>query len=83
MSLSQLDHSPGDQFTIGLRVKQEIEADGLDISHDGEVVRLKHIFGYDDALDAVGGHAAGGAAGAILTGVLAIEPYGGTAERPD
>src|SRR6185437_14485189 len=28
---------------------------------------LKHVFGYDDALDAFGVHAVGGAAGAILT----------------
>ena len=40
---------------------------------------FKHMFGYDDALDAFGVHAIGGAAGAILTGVFAIEQYGGTA----
>ncbi len=40
---------------------------------------LKHMFGYDDALDAFGIHAVGGIAGAILTGVFAIEQYGGTA----
>jgi Amt family ammonium transporter len=40
---------------------------------------LKHLFGYDDALDAFGVHAVGGATGAILTGVFAIEQYGGTA----
>ena len=40
---------------------------------------LKHFFGYDDALDAFGVHAVGGATGAILTGVFAIEAYGGTA----
>src|SRR5580658_10124696 len=39
---------------------------------------LKHFFGYDDALDAFGVHAIGGAAGALLTGVFAIEAYGGT-----
>jgi ammonium transporter, Amt family len=39
---------------------------------------LKHMFGYDDALDAFGVHAVGGATGAILTGVFAIEQYGGT-----
>ena len=39
---------------------------------------LKHLFGYDDALDAFGVHAVGGAAGAILTGVFAIEQFGGT-----
>jgi len=40
---------------------------------------LKHMFGYDDALDAFGVHAVGGALGAILTGVFAVEAYGGTA----
>jgi ammonium transporter, Amt family len=40
---------------------------------------LKHFFGYDDALDAFGVHAVGGATGAILTGVFAVEAYGGTA----
>jgi ammonium transporter, Amt family len=40
---------------------------------------LKHMFGYDDALDAFGVHAVGGATGAVLTGVFAIEAYGGTA----
>jgi ammonium transporter, Amt family len=40
---------------------------------------LKHLFGYDDALDAFGVHAVGGALGAVLTGVFAIEQYGGTA----
>ena len=39
---------------------------------------LKHMFGYDDALDAFGVHGIGGAAGAILTGVFAINEYGGT-----
>ncbi len=39
---------------------------------------LKHMFGYDDALDAFGVHAVGGASGAILTGVFAISEYGGT-----
>jgi Amt family ammonium transporter len=41
-------------------------------------VFLKHMFGYDDALDAFGVHAIGGATGAILTGVFAISEYGGT-----
>jgi len=41
-------------------------------------VWVKGIFGYDDALDAFGVHAIGGAAGAILTGVFAINEYGGT-----
>jgi ammonium transporter, Amt family len=40
---------------------------------------LKHIFGYDDALDAFGVHAIGGAVGAILTGVFAVEKIGQTA----
>jgi ammonium transporter, Amt family len=39
---------------------------------------LKHLCGYDDALDAFGVHAVGGAVGAILTGVFAVEQYGGT-----
>ena len=34
--------------------------------------------GYDDALDCFGVHACGGALGAILTGVFAINQYGGT-----
>src|SRR5262249_16259359 len=40
---------------------------------------LKRILGADDALDAFGIHAVGGIAGALLTGVFAIEQYGGTA----
>jgi Amt family ammonium transporter len=43
------------------------------------VTGLKHFFGYDDALDAFGVHAVGGATGAILTGVFAVNEYGGTA----
>ena len=39
---------------------------------------LKHMFGYDDALDTFGVHAVGGAAGALLTGVFAVNEYGGT-----
>jgi len=39
---------------------------------------LKHAFGYDDALDAFGVHAVGGVTGALLTGVFAIQQYGGT-----
>ncbi|HJT07902.1 MAG TPA: ammonium transporter, partial [Stellaceae bacterium] len=42
------------------------------------VTGLKRMFGYDDALDAFGVHGLGGAAGAILTGVFAVEQYGGT-----
>jgi ammonium transporter, Amt family len=39
---------------------------------------LKHMFGYDDALDTFGVHGIGGAAGAILTGIFAVSEYGGT-----
>jgi len=41
-------------------------------------VWLKSKLGYDDALDAFGVHALGGAAGALLTGVFAVKEYGGT-----
>jgi Amt family ammonium transporter len=37
------------------------------------------MLGYDDALDAFGVHAVGGMVGALLTGVFAVEQYGGTA----
>ena len=40
---------------------------------------LKHAFGYDDALDCFGVHGVGGMIGALLTGVFAIQQYGGTA----
>jgi ammonium transporter, Amt family len=40
---------------------------------------LKHMFSYDDALDCFGVHAIGGIVGALLTGVFAVEQYGGTA----
>jgi Amt family ammonium transporter len=40
---------------------------------------LKRMFGYDDALDTFGVHAVGGAAGALLTGVFAVQQYGGNA----
>ena len=43
------------------------------------VTIAKGRFGYDDALDAFGVHAVGGAVGALLTGVFAVEQYGGTA----
>jgi Amt family ammonium transporter len=43
---------------------------------------LKHMFGYDDALDAFGVHAVGGAVGAILTGVFAVKVLGGTSGLP-
>jgi ammonium transporter, Amt family len=39
---------------------------------------LKHILGYDDALDAFGIHGVGGIVGALLTGVFAAEAIGGT-----
>jgi Amt family ammonium transporter len=37
------------------------------------------MLGYDDALDAFGVHGVGGMVGALLTGVFAVEQYGGTA----
>src|SRR2546430_1792806 len=40
---------------------------------------LKRTFGYDDALDCFGIHAIGGIVGALLTGVFAVEQYGGAA----
>src|SRR5467141_3442550 len=40
---------------------------------------LKRLFSYDDALDCFGVHAVGGIVGALLTGVFAVEQYGGTA----
>ncbi len=43
------------------------------------VTWMKAAFGYDDALDCFGVHGVGGATGAILTGVFAIQEYGGTA----
>src|SRR5262249_19240413 len=42
------------------------------------VTSVHTLWGYDDALDAFGVHAIGGAVGAILTGVFAVEQYGGT-----
>ena len=39
---------------------------------------LERMLGYDDALDAFGVHGLGGIAGALLTGVFAVEAYGGT-----
>ncbi|MGO9742155.1 MAG: ammonium transporter [Roseiarcus sp.] len=38
---------------------------------------LKHMFGYDDALDCFGVHGVGGIIGAILTGVFAINEFSG------
>jgi len=43
------------------------------------VTGLKHMFGYDDALDAFGVHGVGGIVGALLTGVFAVSEYGGRA----
>ena len=40
---------------------------------------LKRLFSYDDALDCFGVHAIGGIVGALLTGLFAVEQYGGTA----
>jgi Amt family ammonium transporter len=39
---------------------------------------LKNKLGYDDSLDCFGVHGIGGIAGAILTGVFAVESIGGT-----
>ncbi len=41
-------------------------------------VSLKKAFGYDDSLDVWGIHGVGGAVGAILTGIFAVEAIGGT-----
>ncbi len=38
---------------------------------------LKHMFGYDDSLDAFGVHGVGGAVGALLTGIFAVAAVGG------
>jgi Amt family ammonium transporter len=43
-------------------------------------VKLKSIFGYDDALDTFGIHAVGGTLGALLTGVLATPSVNGSIE---
>jgi len=43
------------------------------------VTGLKKVLGADDALDAFGVHGVGGIVGALLTGVFAVEQYGGTA----
>jgi Amt family ammonium transporter len=42
------------------------------------VTAVKHIFGYDDTLDAFGVHGAGGTLGAILTGVFATNVINNT-----
>ena len=61
---------PGGSMVIGL---------GAGVACYLGATSLKHAFGYDDALDCFGVHAVGGMVGAILTGVFAIEQYGGTA----
>ncbi len=43
-------------------------------------VKLKAVFGYDDALDTFGIHAVGGTLGALLTGVLATTKVNGSIE---
>jgi Amt family ammonium transporter len=40
---------------------------------------LKRMLGADDALDCFGVHGVGGIVGALLTGIFAVEQYGGTA----
>jgi len=42
------------------------------------VTGLKKMLGVDDALDTFGVHALGGIAGALLTGIFAVNQYGGT-----
>jgi ammonium transporter, Amt family len=44
---------------------------------------VKHIFGYDDALDCFGVHCVGGIIGALLTGVFAYGPLSATDASPD
>jgi ammonium transporter, Amt family len=44
---------------------------------------LKHMFGYDDSLDAFGVHGIGGIVGALLTGVFAYGPLSATDASPD
>ena len=46
-------------------------------------VVMKGKMGYDDSLDAFGVHGVGGFIGAILTGVLAVKLFGGTAGLVD
>jgi Amt family ammonium transporter len=43
-------------------------------------VKLKSVFGYDDALDTFGVHAVGGTLGALLTGILATPTVNGAIE---
>ena len=42
------------------------------------VTAVKHMFGYDDALDVFGVHCIGGIVGAIGTGILVAPMLGGT-----
>jgi Amt family ammonium transporter len=42
---------------------------------------LKHAMGYDDSLDAFGVHGIGGFVGALLTGVFAVEAFGGEGKK--
>jgi len=46
------------------------------------VVKVKHLFGYDDSLDAFGVHGAGGTLGAILTGVFATNAVNDALKDP-
>ena len=43
---------------------------------------MKHVFGYDDSLDAFGVHGIGGIIGALLTGVFAFGPLSATQDVP-
>jgi len=45
--------------------------------------KLKHMFGYDDALDVVGVHFVGGTVGALLTGIFAAPILGGLGNNGD
>ena len=44
---------------------------------------LKHMLGYDDALDCFGVHGIGGIIGALLTGVFSYGPLSATDASPD
>ncbi len=44
---------------------------------------LKHMLGYDDALDCFGVHCVGGIVGALLTGVFSYGPLSATDASPD
>ena len=44
---------------------------------------MKHLFGYDDSLDAFGVHGIGGIIGALLTGVFAFGPLSATTDHPE